>query len=80
MSELGPTQKWYAENSYLKNGKVVDWDRIAITRKEYFHTGTTRAYLALVGCGDLIKNEFEDFYRELDEELRLYDESKRDNK
>jgi hypothetical protein len=76
MSELNPTQLWYAKNSYLKNGKVVDWDRIAITRKEYFHTGTSRAYLELVGCEYLLKNKFEDFYRELDEELRLYDESK----
>lgn len=70
MSELDPTQKWYAEH------KGVDWDRAVIVRKEYFHTGTTRAYLELVGCEYLIRNKFEDFYRELDEELRLYDEAK----
>lgn len=73
MSELDPTQEWYAKH------KGVDWDRMAICRKEYFHTGTTRAYLELVGCGYLIRNKFEDFYRELDEELRLYDEAKANN-
>lgn len=71
MSELTSTQEWYAKH------KGVDWDRCAIARKEYFHTGCTRAYFKMVGCEHLIKKEFEDFYRELDEELRLYDESKK---
>jgi len=64
------TREWYATR------KGVDWDRVAIARKEFFHTGTTRAYLKLVGCEKLIRKEYKDFYRQLDEELRLYDKNK----
>ncbi len=76
MSKLTPTQEWYAKNSYLKNGEVVDWGRMAIRRKEYYHTGTTREYLKIVGYESLIKDKFKEFYDRIDEELRLYEEGK----
>ena len=68
--ELTSTQEWYRVH------KGVDWGLVAIRRKEYFHTGCTRAYFKQVGCEHLIKKEYEDFYRELDEELRIYNEAK----
>ncbi len=78
MNELTITQKWYAKNSYLKDGKVVDWGLIDIRRKEYLHTGITREYLKQVGCEHLIKyNLYQEFYDEIDEEIRLYEESKK---
>jgi hypothetical protein len=49
MSELTSIQEWYAKHSYLKNGETVDWKLMAHRRKEYYRTGTTRAYMRRVG-------------------------------
>ncbi len=47
--KITQTHEWYEKNSYLKDGKVVDWKLMAYRRKEYYRTGTTRAYMRLVG-------------------------------
>lgn len=70
--ELTSIQEWYRVH------KGVDWGLMAIRRKEYFHTGTTREYLKQVHCEDLIRyKEYQEFYDEIDEEIRLYEESKK---
>jgi len=65
------THEWYEKN------KGVDWGLMKIRRKEYFHTGTTRRYLKMVGLENLIKYDlYQGFFDALDAEVREYEEGK----